>query len=351
MQKAAPRLSIGLPVLNGENYLARAIRSHLAQSFTDFELIISDNASTDETRRIAESFARLDRRVRYCRHATNRGAVWNFNHCFELARGEYFKWSAHDDVLDPTFCQKCIEILDANPDVVLCHSLSSIVDRDMNRLGIYDPGSTGTDHPRASVRFGARLRGGPCFEVFGIIRSSALRTVKPLQPFVGCDRALLAELAAAGRFATVREHLFFNGEHPQRSTRVGLRPLERLEFYVPIRRGTRSYPIRSLFGAYADIVRRRFPARADRIRCYGHMTRALFVRFNILRIMIEPLGSLMPWLYDVMKRRPRAFGGAPRRSARSAESVAIRPTSIDAGDDRPPEHGPRLARLARMRRR
>ena len=94
-----PKLSIGLPVYNGERHLRRAIDSHLAQSFTDFELIICDNASTDRTEEICRYYASMDERVRYYRHATNTGAVWNFNHCFEIARGKYFKWSSHDDFL------------------------------------------------------------------------------------------------------------------------------------------------------------------------------------------------------------------------------------------------------------
>ena len=123
--------------------MRRAIESHLAQSFNDFELIISDNASTDGTRDICEHYASVDPRVRHYRTSANHGAIWNFNRCFELARGEYFKWSAHDDFIDPTFCEKCIEILDSSPDVVLCHSLSKVVDNGMNSLAIYDPSLLG----------------------------------------------------------------------------------------------------------------------------------------------------------------------------------------------------------------
>ena len=96
-----PKISIGMPVYNGENYLAQALRAILSQTFTDFELIISDNASTDATQRICETFAAEDSRVRYFRNSRNIGIEPNFNAAFEPARGKYFMWTAHDDLLEP----------------------------------------------------------------------------------------------------------------------------------------------------------------------------------------------------------------------------------------------------------
>ena len=319
-----PKLSIGLPVYNGERHLKRAIDSHLAQTFTDFELIICDNASTDRTEEICRYYASIDKRVRYYRHATNTGAVWNFNHCFDIARGEYFKWSSHDDFLEPTFAEKCIAVLDAKPDVVLCHCISKVVDDDLNYLAIYDPSVLGTDHPEAIARFGARLRAGRCIEVWGVIRSSALRNIRLFQPFVGCDRPLLAELAIEGRFATVEEALFVNGENPYRSSQLGLRPLERLAFYLPVRRRTKSHPIRSLFVAYEDIVRRKFSSRRDRIRCYGYVARALFTRFNMLRLIVEPLWPAVPKLYDAATELRRTLGWTGYRNERAPRPLRIK---------------------------
>jgi glycosyltransferase involved in cell wall biosynthesis len=92
-----PKVSIGVPVFNGENYLAQALESILAQDFADFEVIISDNCSTDKTPEICTSFAKRDSRVKYFRNDSNIGASPNYNRTFELSRGEYFKWCAHDD--------------------------------------------------------------------------------------------------------------------------------------------------------------------------------------------------------------------------------------------------------------
>ena len=119
MTPIIPRVTIGLPVYNGQNYLVETLESLLAQTYTDFELVISDNASTDRTEAICRQYAAGDARIRYYRNDENIGASANYNRAFELGRGEYFKWAAHDDLLAPTYLERCVEVLDANPDVVL----------------------------------------------------------------------------------------------------------------------------------------------------------------------------------------------------------------------------------------
>ena len=107
--KNAPKVSIGIAVFNGENFLESALRSILAQTFEDFELIISDNASTDRTADICEQYASQDGRVLYLRQPANLGAQPNYNLLVGQARGRYFKWAAHDDMLAPTFLERCVE--------------------------------------------------------------------------------------------------------------------------------------------------------------------------------------------------------------------------------------------------
>ena len=314
-----PKVSIGLLVYNGQRYLRRALDSHLAQTFQDFELIISDNASTDETGSICEEYAKLDGRIRYARNPQNMGAMWNHNRCFELARGLYFKWSAHDDLLEPTYLEKCVEKLDADPRVVLCHSLSKVVDDDMRVLAVYDPSQIATDSDSATTRFGARIKARRCIEIFGLMRHDAVARIRyagaspppnpndpnafaPFRRFVGADRPVLAELAIDGRFACVPEFLFYNGEHGARSTALGKSPLDRLEFYRPVKKGDRSFPIWSLFGAYIEIAHRRFPSFGDRLRCYWHIFGALFRRFNILRMILELVNAVAPGLAPLITR-------------------------------------------------
>ena len=130
----APRVSIGLPVYNGERWLSQSVESILAQSFTDFELVICDNASTDGTEAICRGFAGRDERVRYLRNARNIGGMRNATLVFEQARGEYFRWAAHDDVCEPTLIERLVEVLDDHPEVVAAVSPSISIDGDGNRL-------------------------------------------------------------------------------------------------------------------------------------------------------------------------------------------------------------------------
>ena len=111
----SPRVSIGLPVYNGERFLVQAIESVLAQTFEDFELIVCDNASTDASGAIAQTYVERDSRVRYFRNASNLGAARNFNRTFELSRGEYFKWLAADDLIAPTYLERCLAALGPRP--------------------------------------------------------------------------------------------------------------------------------------------------------------------------------------------------------------------------------------------
>ena len=97
-EKPIPKVSIGMPVYNGERFIRKALDSLLAQTFTDFELIISDNASTDATPEICKEYAKRDNRIRFIRQPKNMGAIWNFNFVLQEAQGEYFMWAASDDM-------------------------------------------------------------------------------------------------------------------------------------------------------------------------------------------------------------------------------------------------------------
>lgn len=115
-----PRVSIGMPVYNGAKYIKEAIESILNQTFTDFELIISDNASTDNTKEICNKYGEQDKRIRYIRKAENIGAIENFKYVLENANGEYFMWHAHDDKLSsPLYLSKLLIAIDPNYDVAI----------------------------------------------------------------------------------------------------------------------------------------------------------------------------------------------------------------------------------------
>ncbi len=102
-KQSVVKASIGMPVYNGGRYVQRALDSLLAQTFRDFELIISDNASTDDTKEICEEYERTDPRIRYIRQNKNLGPIRNFDFVLNQAKGEYFMWAAHDDMWDSRF--------------------------------------------------------------------------------------------------------------------------------------------------------------------------------------------------------------------------------------------------------
>lgn len=230
-----PKVSIGMPVYNAENYIEQAIQSILSQTFTDLELIISDNASSDRTQAICERHATEDKRVRYHRNSENIGANRNFNHVFTLARGEYFKWAAHDDVIAPDYLEKCLLLLENDSTFVLAHSETKLIDPEGNEITVpeganyvkdergriifigLDSTKRPLDSSHAHKRFQGVLDTGWCNEVFGVIRSHALRDTPLLRPFYGADKVLLAELASMGRFAIIPEPLFHNRRHPEQS--------------------------------------------------------------------------------------------------------------------------------------
>lgn len=212
-----PRVSIGLPVFNGEKYIKQALDSILAQTYQNFELIISDNASTDETQQICREYAKKDSRIRYYRNAKNIGAARNFNRVFELSSGEYFKWAAYDDVLAPEFLSRCISVLDQDSSVVLCHSKTGCIDENGVFLGI-DDHETINDLRKPHERFGVILNRNLCWMIFGVIRADVLRMTRLMGDYIRADWNLLAEISLYGRLYEVPEVLFFRRHHRQAYT-------------------------------------------------------------------------------------------------------------------------------------
>ena len=226
MSQAAPTVSIGLPVFNGERYLEDVIESLLAQTYPDFELIITDNASTDRTEALCREYLRRDDRIRYYRSETNYGAARNFNDAFQLAIGRYFKWAADDDLHEPEFLARCVEVLDSQRDVVLCFTRTEFIDE--NDRPLYEfkyPIDLQTADTRA-LFLHFLSAGYVVHEIFGLIRSSALRNTSLIGGYIGSDIVLLGQLALRGRFYQVPELLFQHREHPGRSAIAMKRPTD-----------------------------------------------------------------------------------------------------------------------------
>lgn len=228
-----PRVTIGLPVYQGERYIDEAISSIRAQTYRDLELIISDNGSTDETQAICRRHAAEDPRVFYHRSPVNRGASWNYNRLVDLARGELFKWASHDDVLMPEFIERCVQGLDGDPEAVLCHTGAVTIDEHSRRGRRWPPNPNAIAGPPARRFADMVLREGPCFPIFGLMRLDVLKRTGLLGPFNGHDRPLLAEMALHGRFLYVPDILFLNREHQQRSIRAFKGDRDRIAWFDP----------------------------------------------------------------------------------------------------------------------
>lgn len=267
-----PRVCIGIPVYNGERYLAATVEACLAQTHHDLEVVIADNASTDGTAEIARGFVERDPRVRYAHFSEHVGVADSFTRTFRECRSEYFKWAASDDLTDPTFVEKAVAVLDAQPDVVVCYSEAAVVD-ETGAIVRRDDFVLDLDDPRPSTRFRRLVMAPPkrhgAHEQYGVIRADAMRRTGVMSTHVCGDRVLLAQLTLLGRLVRLPEVLFFNRDHDGRSQRDG-RPKARpgsivtswlppgpwppSEFWNPRLRGRIVFPEFDLTGQYVRTV-------------------------------------------------------------------------------------------------
>ena len=243
-----PRVSIGMPVYNGELYIGAALSSLLAQSFGDFELIVSDNASTDGTAEVCRAFATRDVRVKYSRSAENKGSAWNFNRVFELSTAPYFMWAAHDDLWDRCYVQRCVELLEAVPDAVLCSTRAAAIGSDGQWLKDLRMGpDLASDSP--AERFRRFLVGSTAFHsFFGLMRTEAVRKTSLLRSCDGADELLLANLTLLGRVARCLSVCSTTGR-PARAPRVPTMP--RIWLSGTTRRTRENHPRRTYPGCWA----------------------------------------------------------------------------------------------------
>lgn len=227
-----PLVSIGVPVYNGDNYLEQTLDCLLGQTYADFDLIISDNASTDGTRDICEGYRARDSRIQYHRSDENIGAGPNHNRVLELSTTPYFKWAAHDDLYDPRYLEQCVAVLEADPDVLLVHSDNVLIDGSGNPLpfdpvtNLYTDTNTGQKfvHERIDVatsdvpseRFHDVLHKLIwCTDMYGLMRRTFIDRTSLHESYYGSDKVFLAELALMGKFHHVEEVLFMKRCHSE----------------------------------------------------------------------------------------------------------------------------------------
>ena len=224
-----PKVSIGVPVYNGGQFLERAIDSLLSQTFADLEIVVSDNASTDDSRDIIRRAAKRDPRVRYSFNEVNRGLVWNHRRVIALARGEYFMFAPHDDWFAEDYVERCVELLDARPDVTYALSEAILVDAEAREIG-RERLRQRVDDPSPSTRFWDLLvvQGGVNW--YGLARRELFARIGRYRSVPRSERIVLAELALWGPFGVVPGRLYFRRVHEGQAT--ALRRSRRAEAVV-----------------------------------------------------------------------------------------------------------------------
>jgi glycosyltransferase involved in cell wall biosynthesis len=319
LASSSPLVSIGLPVFNGEAYVKQAIASVLQQKYPFLELIIYDNASTDGTEQICRAFAQADSRVQYFRNPKNLGAAANYNLCFERARGIYFKWAAHDDLLAPDYLSKTVAALEAKPEAVLCTVGVTEIDGADRPLRTYANHFPGIDAASPARRFAAVIHTRhQCEDFFGLFRRAALVGSGLHGAYSGSDRVLLAEMALRGPWISLPDSLFLHREHENRYTRAILlkdRELAALwqDPELPVQRTSKLFHS-VVYREYLRLVRKTLRDPVARAGCYAELVRWWFTdehSIDMVRDVVKRYPALEARIRAVKLRLVGASGSRP----------------------------------------
>ena len=300
---AIPRLSIGLPVYNGEGYLGEALDALLGQTFDDFELIVSDNASTDETSSICRSYQKRDSRIRYFRQTRNIGLAPNHNFVIEQARGELFKSAHHDDLCARVLLERCVDALDQHPEAILANTWTATIDSAGVVTHLVDY-TTSTSLPSAPDRFESMLFDGWGDDYGGVVRLDVLRSVAPLNSYHFADRIFTTELGLHGSFSIIPEHLQFRRVHAEQAGRSSdMR--QRCSVLDPRRNDRLWHPAVRLYSeyllGYIRAIRQAPLSSSERRKCYWILTKWIGSRAT-------------PFLSRTLSRRGLVRGGQTSRN-------------------------------------
>jgi glycosyltransferase involved in cell wall biosynthesis len=281
---AATTVQIGLPVYNGERFLASSLDALLAQTYPNVEVIISDNGSTDSTSEIAQRYAANDPRVSVVRVEDNRGAAWNFNRVVELSSAPYFKWATHDDLHDATYVARCVQVLEREPSVGLCYTASRYIDGEDRPVdGRF---SDGCD--LRQTRPSERLRGFfgtfPMHVLFGVVRREVLLGTRLWGGFASADRVLVSELAMQAQIAEIPEPLFIRRFHEDISWFPDMDEQEYAAWYDPKNAGKFGVPVLRRGREYVKGVRAAGLVPAEELRCHGEVLRYASWDHGVLRM-------------------------------------------------------------------
>jgi glycosyltransferase involved in cell wall biosynthesis len=242
-----------MPAYNGGRYLARALDSLLNQDYPNWELVISDDRSTDETESVGRDYARRFEHIRYIRQESNLGEMANFNYALDQARGPYFMWAADHDLWDKTFISRCVSGLEANPAAVLAYPQCLLIDENDAVVEEMDD-QIDVCQASALARYKHLIwRLAICNMIYGVARRDAMVATGGYLDVLGPDRLVLARLAMQGQIVRVGGHLFLRRRNrpPETDDEQRTRQLSDLN---PVKAGERrAMPAASLNRALRDL--------------------------------------------------------------------------------------------------
>ncbi|MEM1117742.1 MAG: glycosyltransferase [Bacteroidota bacterium] len=331
---AAPPVSIGLPVYNGERFLAQTLADLLGQTYGDFELVVCDNASTDATPEILAEAAATDPRVVVVRNDANLGALPNTNLAFARSRGPRYVLASHDDRHAPDFLARLVGALDADPEAVLAYGASTLigdddrpfrfvperdayVDADGRPYG-YDRRLQKTLSEDPVERFRSVLRATDTnAAIYGLFRREALERIGPHQ-IHGSDRLVVAHAALLGRFAFVDAPLFGYRIHAESTLHLTR------EEWIERDTGNDTSPS---WADGAHVLRRYLTAVRNASLTFGQRLRAeravlgYAARLDVMRRMMIP-GPDNMWGWGCTPGEDESGERAPRMNARQDFDLA-----------------------------
>ena len=206
-------VNIGIPALNEERFLSQTLDSLLAQNYSNFEIIVCDNVSTDKTGEIAQGYAEKDSRIKYFKNKERLSGPENWNKVFQLASSQYFMWAGGHDLYDKSFISSCMEILEKEKDVVLVYSLTYSIDNYGNKLQIV-PQYLDTRKLNLISRFNKFIlasNNSSCI-LTGLMRSELIKKTHLMQSILAADTLFLSELSLLGYFVQIQKPLYYRRE-------------------------------------------------------------------------------------------------------------------------------------------
>ncbi|RME29131.1 MAG: glycosyltransferase [Deltaproteobacteria bacterium] len=299
-----PTVVVGVPVRNGGAYLADCLASLCDQTRPPDTIVVSDNASDDDTVAVAERFRRHHPDLRIRRRLRNVGASANFNELVTTTDSTYFAWMAHDDRWEPQLLERALVALDGDAGIAVAHGEPTWIDPAGDPAG-RPVRPIWSDSPDPVTRIAELLADDvathlhDCNAAMGVMRRSALERTRLVQSFPGADKTLIFELALQGRITELSGVHFLRRRHPASSVVAHPDADDRQRWFDP-RRTRPATPVVDLVGSYLSAV-----ARAD------HLGAAERVRIAAL---------VARW--SLSRRRFRVMAGELRRRALSRPSPA-----------------------------